>query len=86
MNGIARTHDAAGYLQDKPSPPPNGSLKRVRSQEDPFAYDPTPSGDDGDQPKEDTNRAKSYVLIYPNQLARRILNANHLNRDTLGGV
>ena len=66
MNGIGRTREAAGYLQDKSSPPPIGSLKRVRSQEDPFAYDLTPSGDDGDQPKEDTNRAKSYVSIYPN--------------------
>ena len=54
----------SGYSRDRPSTPASGSLKRVRSQEDPFAYDPMPSGDDGDQPKEDANRAKSYVSTY----------------------
>lgn len=61
MNGIGRKNDACGYLQDRPSPPASGGLKRARSQDDPFTYDPMPSGDDGDQPKEDINRAKSYV-------------------------
>lgn len=51
-----KTRDKNGYGQ---SPPTANSLKRVRSQEDPFAYDPAPSGDDFDQPKEDINRAKS---------------------------
>ena len=57
--GAGRTPDATGYLQAGPSPPAAGSLKRIRSQEDSFAYDPTPSGDDCDQPKEDGNRTKS---------------------------
>ena len=57
--GVGRAHDATGYLQAGPSPPAAGGLKRVRSQEDSFAYDPTPSGDDCDQPKEDGNRTKS---------------------------
>lgn len=57
--GVGKTHDTTGYLQAGPSPPAAGSLKRIRSQEDSFAYDPTPSGDDCDQPKEDGNRTKS---------------------------
>lgn len=61
MNGIGKTHGPTGYLKEGPNPSTLSSLKRVRSQEDPFVYDPMPSGDDGDQPKEDNNRAKSYV-------------------------
>ena len=57
--GVGRTHDATGYLRAGPSPPAAGGMKRVRSQEDSFAYDLTPSGDDCDQPKEDGNRTKS---------------------------
>lgn len=64
VNGVGRTHDTAGYLKDGPRHPASVSLKRVRSQEDSFAYDPTPSGDDGDQPKEDTSRAKAYVSTF----------------------
>ena len=58
-SGVGRTYDGSGYLQAGPSPPAAGSLKRVRSQEDSFAYDPTHSGDDYDQPKEDNIRTKS---------------------------
>lgn len=58
-NGIGRASGATGYLQAGPSPPGAGSLKRVRSREDTFAYDLSPSGDDYDQQREDNNRTKS---------------------------
>lgn len=58
-NGVRGTSDASGYLQAGPSSSTAGSLKRVRSREDLFAYDTNPSGDDYDQHKEDNNRAKS---------------------------
>lgn len=56
---IGRVRDATAYLRAGPSPPATGGLKRSLSREDSFAYDPAPSGDDGDQPKEDNNRTKS---------------------------
>lgn len=58
-NGVVKKHSATGVLQNGLNSSATGSLKRVRSQEDSFAYDQIPSGDDFDQPKEDTNRAKS---------------------------
>lgn len=56
---MGNTHDGTGYLKAGPGTPATSRLKRARSQEETFAYDRNPSGDDYDQPKEDINRVKS---------------------------
>lgn len=58
-SSVGNTHDGTGYLKAGPSTPSTSRLKRARSQEESFAYDHNPSGDDYDQHKEDANRVKS---------------------------